>query len=412
MWSESAQMELQCYEEAVNHPVYAKEWIMAIQEEYESLMKNGTWELVELPPGKNLVTCKWVFKAKHDANGNIVRFKARLVARGFSQACGIDYFETDVPVAKLTMYRVIFALAILEQWEIHRMDVITTSLLGILDEEIYMVQPEGFVKTGMKRNLVCRILRSLYGLKQVACVWNQKIHAFLIKIGFVRSSADPSLYVDAKRNIYITIWVDDLLIAGQNRRDIANVKGQLAGEFEMKDLGELKHFLGMKISRTNNKISIDRGGYICQVLERYEMSNSKPVSTPLAPGARLAKASDLSSDVDSKLYQGIVGSNMYGMLCTSPDLAFPIEQLSQFSSNLANTHFQAGKRAMRYLQGTQTAGPSYNGEITGPIQGYCDADYGAAEDRKSISGYVFLLGCAPISRQAKKQTTVAQSTVE
>jgi len=120
----------------------------------------------------------------------------------------------------------------------------------------------------------------------------------------------------------------------------------------------------------------------------------------------------LSSDVDSKLYQGILGSNMYGMLCTSPDLAFPIEQLSQFSSNPANTHFQARKRAMRYLQGTQTAGPTYNGEITGPIQGYCDADYGAAEDRKSISGYVFLLGCAPISRQAKKQTTVAQSTVE
>ena len=158
MWSESAQMEPQCFEETVNYPVYAKEWIMAIQEEYESLMKNGTWELVELPPGKNLVTCKWVFKAKHDANGNIVRFKARLVARGFAQACGIDYFETYVPVAKLTMYRVIFALAVLEQWEIHRMDVITASLLGILDEEIYMVQPEGFVKTGMKRNLVCRIL--------------------------------------------------------------------------------------------------------------------------------------------------------------------------------------------------------------------------------------------------------------
>jgi len=142
------------------------------------------------------------------------------------------------------------------------------------------------------------------------------------------------------------------------------------------------------------------------------MSNSKPVSTPLAPGARLAKASDLSSDVDSKLYQGIVGSIMYGMLCTRPDLAFPIEQLSQFSSNPANTHFQAGKRAMRYLQGMQTTGPTYNGEITGPIQGYCDVDYGAGEDRKSISGYVFLLGGAPISWQAKKQTTVAQSTVE
>jgi len=158
-----------------------------------------------------------VFKAKHDVNGNIVRFKARLVARGFSQAYGIDYFETYAPVAKLTTYRVIFALASLGQWEVHRMDVITAYLLGILDEEIYMVQPEGFVRTGMKRNLVCQVLRSLYGLKQAAPVWNQKIDGFLIKIGFVRSDADPSLYIETKRNICITIWVNDLLIAGKNR---------------------------------------------------------------------------------------------------------------------------------------------------------------------------------------------------
>ena len=299
MWSESAQIEPQSYEEAVNHPVYAKEWIMAIQEEYESLMKNGAWELVELPPGKNPVTCKWVFKAKHDANGNIVRFKARLVARGFSQAYRIDYFETYAPVAKLTTYRVIFALAALEQWEIHGMDVITAYLLGLLDEEIYMIQPEGFVKTGMKRNLVCRVLRSLYGLKQAARVWNQKIHTFLIKIGFVRSSADPCLYIDTKRNIYITIWVNDLLIAGKNQRDIAAVKAQLAGEFEMKDLGELKHFLGMKITRTGDRISIDQSSYIRQILERYGMSNSNPVSTPLAPGARLVRMTGPNGDVDS-----------------------------------------------------------------------------------------------------------------
>ena len=127
MWNESAgDIEPQSYEEAVNHPVYAREWKAAIQDEDDSLMKNGAWELVELPPGKNLVTCKWVFKAKHDANGNIVRLKARLVARGFSQAYGIDYFDTFAPVAKLTTYRTIFALAALEKWEIHGMDVITT----------------------------------------------------------------------------------------------------------------------------------------------------------------------------------------------------------------------------------------------------------------------------------------------
>ena len=229
-------------------------------------MKNGAWELVELPPGKNLVTCKWVFKAKHNANGNVVRFKVRLVARGFSQAYGIDYFETYAPVAKLTTYRTIFALAAVEQREIHGMDVITAYLLGKLDEEIYMMQPEGFAKLGMKKDLVCRLLRSLYGLKQAARVWNQKIHAFLVKIGFVRSCADPCLYIDTKRNIYITIWVDDLLIAGKDGKQIAWVKQQLSKEFEMKDLGELKHFLGMRITRTNGRTSIDQNGYIRQIL--------------------------------------------------------------------------------------------------------------------------------------------------
>jgi len=142
------------------------------------------------------------------------------------------------------------------------------------------------------------------------------------------------------------------------------------------------------------------------------MSNSKPVSTPLALGGRLVRMTGSNGDIDSKLYQGIVGSIMYGMLCTRSDLAFPIQQLSQFSSNPANAHFQAGKRAMRYLQGTPTTGPIYTGEITDPIQGYCDPNYGAGEDQKSISGYMFLLASAPVSWQAKKQTTVAQFTVE
>lgn len=409
MWSESASnIEPQSYEEAVNHPIYGKEWIAAIREEYNSLMRNGAWELVELPSDKNLVTCKWVFKAKHDANGNIVRFKARLVARGFSQAYGVDYFETYAPVAKLTTYRTIFALAALEQWEIHGMDVITAYLLGKLNEEIYMMQPEGFVRMGMKRNMVCRLLRSLYGLKQAARVWNQKIHAFLIKLGFVRSNADPCLYI--KKFLYITIWVDDLLIVGKNGRDIANVKGQLAGEFEMKDLGKLEYFLGMRIMRSlNGSISIDQNGYIRQILERFGMEASKPVSTPIATGTRLVIG---ETESNIKQYQAMVGSLMYAMLCSRPDLAYAIQQLSQFNSNPTNAHFQAAKRVFRYLQGSQATGLVYGSNITTPVLGYCDADYAADGDRKSISGYVFTLAGSPISWQAKKQTTVAQSTVE
>jgi transposase InsO family protein len=421
MWNESTgtYIEPQSYDKAVNDPLYGKEWTTAVQEEYNSLMKNGAWELVEMPPGKNLVTCKWVFKAKHNANGNITRFKARLVARGFSQAFGIDYFDTFAPVAKLTTYRVIFALAALEQWEIHGMDVITAYLLGKLDEEIYMMQPEGFVRMGMKRNMVCRLLRSLYGLKQAARVWNLKIHTFLTKIGFIRSTADPCLYVDIKQNLYITIWVDDLLIVGKNGKDIANVKVQLSREFEMKDLGKLEHFLGMRITRTlDGGITIDQSGYIRQILERFGMESSKAVTTPIAAGSRLTPNDSHATQTDIKQYQAMVGSLMYAMLCTRPDLAYAIQQLSQFNANPTNAHFQAAKRVFRYLQGTQTMGLMYgkhygkHNDLTERIQCYCDADYAMDGDRKSISGNLFMLGDSPISYQAKKQTTVAQSTVE
>jgi Reverse transcriptase (RNA-dependent DNA polymerase) len=285
-------------------------------------------------------------------------------------------------------------------------------LLGKLDEEIYMMQPEGFVRTGMKRNMVCRLLKSLYGLKQAARVWNLKIHAFLVKIGFVRSAADPCLYIDVKRGIYITIWVDDLLVAGKDGRHIAEVKRQFSSEFEMKDLGELQHFLGMRITRHNGSISIDQNGYIRQILERFGMESSKPVSTPIAAGSRLTPNNSHATQADIKQYQAMVGSQMYAMLCTRPDLAYAIQQLLQFNANPANAHLQAAKRGFRYLQGSQTTGLVFNGNITDRIQCCCDADYAADDDRKSISGNLFTLAGAPISYQAKKQTTVAHSTVE
>jgi Reverse transcriptase (RNA-dependent DNA polymerase) len=204
-------------------------------------------------------------------------------------------------VAKLTTYHVIFALPALKQWEVYGMVVITTYLLGKLDEEIY-VQPEVFIRMEMKRNTVCRLLQSLYGLKQAAHVSNLKIHAFPVKLGFVRSSADPCLYIDIKLCIYITIWVDNLLIASREGRNIAKFKGQLATEFEIKDLGYLEHFLGMTIMRgPNGDVSIDENGYIHQILERFDMESSKSVLIPIAAGSCLTP-NDNSTQADIKQY--------------------------------------------------------------------------------------------------------------
>jgi len=337
-----------------------------------------------------------------------VRFKARLVARRFTQAYGVDYLETYSPVAKLTTYRIIFALAALEQWEIHGMDVITAFLLGKLNEEIFMMQLEGFEIQGMKMKMVCRLLRSLYGLKQASRVWNIQLHEFLIKIGFRRSNADTCLYVN-DLNIVIAIWVDDILIAGKSAVNIAKVKKQLAGEFSMKDLG-------MRVTRTpDGDISIDQTTYINDILTRFGMEDSKAVSTPLATGTKLTKddANSARNEIQP-LYQSIVGSLMYAMLCTRPDIAYTVQQLSQFASDPAQVYLQAAKRALRYLQGTQDLHLMYQHDNggTGTIQSYSDADFAAGEDRKSISGYIFMLAGSPISWQAKKQSTIALLTAE
>jgi hypothetical protein len=234
------------YDEAINDPIYGKQWEAATKDEIRSLIENGTFAFVDLPKRRSAISCKWVFKLKLDENGDVVRFKARLVARGFSQVYGVDYLETYAPVAKMTTIRLIFAIAAMEGWHIHQMDVKTAFLLGLLDEEIYMEIPEGFELHNV-RGKVCKLLKSLYGLKQASRVWNRKLHGKLESLGFVRSEADHCLYIHHEMGIYIAIWVDDILIVGKELGNVARVKEWLAAEFEMTDMGELKYFLGIHV---------------------------------------------------------------------------------------------------------------------------------------------------------------------
>ncbi len=191
----------------------SKEWECAMQEEYDSLMTNNTWTLVPLPGGRKLVSCKWVFKIKQGANEEVERYKARLVARGFTQTYGVDYNETFAPVAKFTSIRCIFALATLEDMEIHQMDMKTAFLNGELEDEIYMEQPQRFVHKGGE-HLVCKLHKSLYGLKQSPRAWNQKLDAFLKNIEFMKSEGDPSVYVAQVGDVkfFIVVYVDDLIL--------------------------------------------------------------------------------------------------------------------------------------------------------------------------------------------------------
>jgi hypothetical protein len=267
-----------------------KEWEFTMQEEYDSLMVNHTWTLVPLFEGRKLVSCKWVFNTKQGVNGDVERYKARLVARGFTQTYGVDYNKIFALVAKFTSIRYILALAALEDMEIHQMDVKIAFLNGELEDEIYMEQPQGFVHQG-DEHLVCKLHKSLYGLKQSLRAWNQKLHAFLKNIEFMKSEADPSVYVARVGDVkfFIVVYVDDLILVCNDQNKLLQIKEKLNQKFEMKNLGELHFFLGMKVKRNHDErlLRINQIKYLTKILKHFRMEECKPIGVPFDPKVKL-----------------------------------------------------------------------------------------------------------------------------
>jgi hypothetical protein len=407
--AEYLEPEPSTFKEAINDPVHGKAWKEAIKSELDSLAKNKTFVLRKRRREMRPITCKWVFKFKYDLTGRIIRHKARLVARGFSQRPGIDYDETFAPVAKFTTIRVLLALAAATDWEIHQMDIKTAFLYGDLDEQIFMELPEGI---DADSNTICELRKSLYGLKQAPRVWYQKLDKFLTSknLQLVRSDADHSLYVG--KDLIIAVYVDDLKIMTSNMELMRQVKESLSKEFEMTDLGEMSHYLGMQIirDRKNRTIHLNQAAYITKILKKFGMENCVAVSTPMDPKIKLETRKPEEASADKHRYQELIGSLIYAMIGTRPDIAFSVQKLSQFSSDPSVTHMQAAKRILRYLQGTKMLGITY-GLGNSKLHGYADADYaGDINDAKSTGGYVFLMGGASICWSSKKQSTVATST--
>ena len=422
------------YAEAMSRPD-ADLWLAAIKAEYQSLQTTGTYRLTRLPAGRQAIGCKWVFKIKRHADGSIDRYKARLVAKGFSQKEGLDYKETFAPVAKFASIRTMLALAAHQDYEIHQMDVKTAFLNGDLDVEIYMRQPEGFVAEGQEE-LVCRLHKSLYGLRQAGRAWFEKINTALIRMDFSPLDSDHCVYVrhQADGVMYIVLYVDDLLLIGSSLAEMKQLKGDLSSRFEMTDLGEAQYILGLQLSRDRRlrTLSLCQSDYIKRLLQRFGMSDSNAAPTPIATGVRLSKADCPTVKpaepllVDGKhTYASVVGAIMYAMLGTRPDLAFAIGQLTRFNSNPGPQHVAALKRVLRYLRGsidfvlTYGAGASGSSGSSGssdtrlPVLGYCDSDWGASiDDRRSVSGLVFTIAGGAVMWQAQKQKSVALSTVE
>lgn len=400
--------------EALSSPEKEK-WVDAMEKEMHSIKANEVWELVKLPEGKKTVGCKWVFKRKLDADGSIERHKARLVAKGYSQQQGLDYDETFSPVARFESLRMLLALAVQDGLCVHQLDVTTAFLNGKLEEEVYMDQPEGFVEKG-KEGLVCQLKHSLYGLKQAPRCWNSILDKRLKEMEFTQTTSDPCIYVSKDQEPFIIgICVDDILLAGRSKQQINEVKLALAENFNVKDLGELSYFLGVKIVQDckAGTIWIGQPIYTEGILKKYGMENCKPVATPADPGLKLTKGTEDSEYVKEKHYQSMVGSLLYLSMRTRPDIAFAVSHAARFCSKPTSQHLTAVKRILRYLRGTTHHGLLFKSNGSKSIIGYSDADWGGdITDSKSTTGYLFQLGGAAITWQSKKQTCTALSTAE
>ena len=403
------------YEQAIKSE-NASEWEGAMATEMKALKENDTFELTNLPPGRKAIGGKWVYTVKTGVDDNKI-FKARYVAKGFSQMPELDYSETFSPTAKMTSVRLLIQLAIENDMTIDQMDVKSAYLNAPIDKEIFVEQAKGFEKfdeNGQK--LVYKLNKSLYGLKQSGRNWNQTLNNYLMTLGFHQSQNDPCIYIKTLDNgmVILLTFVDDMLLVSNNEIEKNKVKTKLKERFKMKDMGDISKFLGIDFSTTGNSISMSQCKYIEKLLTVFEMEECKPKNTPSEMDVNKQNNEPLDES-QHKIYRQIVGGLIYIMCCTRPDLAFIVTILSQHMSNPSRGDLVMAKHVLRYLKGTKDWILVFR-KSGAPISinGCCDSDWANSEDRKSISGYCFnIFKNGPlISWKTRKQPTVALSTCE
>lgn len=393
----------------------SEHWKAAMDEEYQSLLENKTWEMTTLPENKRPIPCKWVFKTKTNENGEIVRYKARLVIKGCSQKPGVDYTEVFSPVIRYTSLRYLFALAVKFDLDISQMDAVSAFLQGDIEEEIYMIQPPMY-SNGKQ---VCRLKKSLYGLKQASRQWNKKLSSALKEMGLSQNKVDPCIYykiVDNNDMVFLATYVDDIILFTNNVQSKNYIKEELQKQFKIKDLGDIKYCIGIHVERDRKKgiIYLDQRKYIKEVLNKYGMSDCKSVKIPMDPNTKCKETSEESNILKGFPYQEIIGCLLYISQITRPDISFVINMLSKYNSKPEMSHWIALKRVMRYLKGTEELRLCYKqNSKENMTHGFCDADWASSEeDRRSCTGYTFLFQGGAISWNSKRQPTVALSTTE
>ena len=415
------------YSDAINaHD--SKSWNDAMREQLSTLISNKTWTLIPKSQNISPITGKWVYKIKQLATGEIERYKARWVAKGYLQRYGIDFEESYAPVAKSGTVRIVLALAAIYDLQIDQIDFVSAFLNSVLleGENIYIWPPEGYQElTGIDvEGKVCKLNKGLYGLKQSARLWYKTALKVLTELGFTRSEADHCLFI--KGNLWVLVYVDDALIMGP-RQEIDAFKKALAQVFAVRDLGNAKYYLGTQIQRNHNEftLKINQELYVEKVLEKAKMQDSYQNSIPMDIGMRnvMRKNAGQAESSEISQYRSGIGSIMYTMTQTRPDLAYAIGKLAKYTANPSHLHLKALAYMQRYLRGSSGSGIVYSKHLDqedprrpkglDQVYGYTDSDFaGDLDTRKSTSGYVFLLANAAVTWKARQQTNVAKSSTE
>lgn len=395
------------YQEAVKE---GNGWNEAISEELKSIEKNQTWEIVKTPENEEIIDSRWVFRKK-EVNGQIIR-KARLVARGYKQSEVTEIIYS--PVARMLSVRILLSLSIQEDMYIHQLDVKCAFLNGFLKQPVYMQIPEGL--EGIPAGHVCKLLKSLYGLKQSPKCWYDHLHEYLISIGFKRSLSDPCLYIEG--NVYLLIHVDDLIIVSSSKQKICIIKEKLMNNFEMRDLTDDTRikFLGLNIIKTKNELVIHQKDLIDKILLTFNMVDCKPMSVPIQPKLQLNLESSVHIQCVNLPYRQLIGCLMYLMLGSRPDLSFSIYYFSQFQNSYSETHWKHLKHVIKYLKATADFGLKYSKDLSKSnviLSAFVDSDFASnSTDRKSVTGYMIKLFDNVIHWKSKKQATVSLSSSE
>ncbi|XP_022040828.1 uncharacterized mitochondrial protein AtMg00810-like [Helianthus annuus] len=394
--------------EALSTPV----WLQAMSNEFDALIKNDTWDLVPRTPNMNIIRSMWLFKHKFKSDGMLERYKARLVCDGRLQQVGIDCGETFSPVVKPSTIRTVLSIALSKSWHVHQLDVSNAFLHGKLNEVVYMYQPMGFRHTGFPDH-VCRLKKSLYGLKQASRAWYQRFTDYVLTLGFRQSKCDASLFTlhDDATVAYLLLYVDDILLVTSTDQLRHQLMARLANEFAMKDLGPLSFFLGVAVTRQHNTMFLSQQSYALDIIARAGMQSCNPVTSPVDTHSKLSAHSGEDFH-DPTLYRSLAGALQY-LTFTRADISYAVQQVCMHMHAPKTGYWNALKRIIRYIKGTTSYGLTLCSSATPSLVAYTDANWaGCPDTQRSTSGYCVYYGDNLISWSSKRQPSISRSSAE